>query len=229
MTTTISWIEPWGQLAWLRQCDDAIARVCFDTPSSHVVGGPVPGYQVTATRLFTAFDTYAQTNPAYGGWVIYDLENWAQSPAVDKNDPAAAYSHFLSLAKARGHGLIATPGRDLVYAQGGPQGGESLNDAYLRLGIPAACAGAPIMLVQSQGSQKDLAAFTSLISGAMAQRVDPNQAVWFGLTTAAGTTVKQLSDAYSAALALGVSGCWLTIGAQGQAQTAADFLHWTTT
>jgi hypothetical protein len=92
------------------------------------------------------------------------------------------------------------------------------------VGIPGACAGAAVLLVQSQDSQKDLGAFTALLQGAKAQQADPNQALWAGLTTATSST-QQLADAYTAALPLGVSGFWLTI-VKDQVKVAADFLRW---
>jgi hypothetical protein len=229
----VSWVMPWGQLAWLRAYDDALARRAFDSSSSYVVGGGVPGYAVTPVKNFTSFDTYAQTNAAWSGWVCYDLENWPASPAIDKADPAAAYSHFASLAKARGHWLIAAPSRDLVYAlppAARIQTGEDINAAYLRCRIPAAGAGAPVLLVQAQGVQKDLPTFTGLVEGAAAQQVPgANQALWVGLTTSFAT-VAQMQAAYSA-VAGQVAGFWLTIATStpgsadpAQVKVAADFL-----
>lgn len=227
----VSWVMPWGQMAWLRQADDELARNIFDTPSSYVIGGPVPGYQCIPTRVYTSFDAYCQTGGtlAPGALTCHDLEGWDASPAIDKQHPKATIPHFLSLAKARGHGVIESPGRDLVYVQGADDRisqGESTDDAYLRIGIPGACNGAAVLLVQSQNSQKDIPGFTKLLTGAKSQQADPNQALWAGLTTAAGTTVKQLSDAYTAAIGLGVSGFWMTIGAKDQVQTAVDFFRW---
>lgn len=218
-------------MAWLRAYNDALARRVFDTTSSYVVGGPVPGYQVVPLRVYTSVDGYAAGGgslPA-GTLVAYDLEAWDASPATDKQHPAASYSHFNSLARARQHGVIATPGRDLVTVKGGDctmQAGEDINAAYLRCAIPAACAGAHVLLVQSQGAQKDLTTFTGLISGAKAQQADPNQMLWCGLTTGGATTVKQMCDAFTAAVGAGVSGVWVTIGAQSQVQVAADFFAW---
>jgi hypothetical protein len=216
-------------MATLRAYDDALARKLFDTPSSHVVGGAVPGYQVTPTRLFSSFDAYDGAEMTAGAWVCFDLENGDgfPAPAEEKQYPKLSIPVFARKAKRRGHGLIAAPGRDLVYAQGAPcsiRQGENINDAYLRCGLPAACAGAAVLLVQSQDTQKDLAAFTDLLSGAKAQQADPNQALWAGLTTATSTS-KQMADAYTAAMDLGVSGFWVTI-VKDQVKVAADFWRW---
>jgi hypothetical protein len=234
----VSWIMPWGQLSWLRQYDDALARRVFDTPSSHVIGGAVPGYQVTATRMFSSFDAYDAQDMTANAWVCYDLEagDGFPAPAREKQMPKAFIPTFAAKAKRRGHGLIASPGRDLVFVPGavcGRQEGENINDAYLRCGIPAACEGAAVLLVQSQDTQKDIPAFTNLLSGAKAQQADPNQALWSGLTTATSTT-KHMCDAWSAALPLGVTGCWVTIanpnrvpgGDPAQVKVAADFFRW---
>jgi hypothetical protein len=226
----VSWICPWGQMAWLRQLDDALARRVFDTPGSHVIGGAVPGYQVTPTRMFSSFDAYDAQDMTANAWVCYDLEagEGFPAPAREKQYPKAFIPAFAAKAKRRGHGLIASPGRDLVYVPGavcGIQQGENINDAYLRCGIPAACEGAAVLLVQSQDTQKDIPAFTALLTGAKAQQTDPNQALWCGLTTSR-STAKQMADAWTAALPVGVTGCWVTIGSKDQAPVAADFFRW---
>lgn len=222
-----SWIMPWGQMAWLRQLDDALARRVFDTPSSFVVGGPVPGYGCTPVRLYTSLETYIAASAAYNGWVCYDLENWGASPAPEKQHPELAMRDFMLTARARGHGVIAAPSRDLVYAAGADSGiraNEDINAAYLRCGIPGTTTGAAVCLVQSQGAQKDLVAFTGLLEGAADQQVmGSNQALWAGLTTAFSTAA-QMKAAHDAAAA-SVSGFWVTIGTQAQAPVAADFFR----
>jgi hypothetical protein len=106
-------------MAWLRAFDDALARRVFDTPSSHVIGGAVPGYQVTPTRLFTSLDSYLAAATTGNQWVCYDLEGGDAFPAPvkEKQSFGLGYMLFASQAKRNGHGLIAAPGRDLVYVK----------------------------------------------------------------------------------------------------------------
>jgi hypothetical protein len=229
----VSWITPWGQLAWLRAYDDTLARSAYDTPTSHVIGGAVPSYLCRATRMFSSIDPYLAAATTANQWVCYDLEGGDQFPAPvkEKQSFSLGYLLFGNQAKRNGHGLIAAPGRDLVYVKdvnGKPliQPGEDINDAYLRVGIPAACVGAAVLLVQSQDVQKDLTGFTDLLTGAKSQQADPNQALWAGLTTGGGSTVQQLADAYTAAIGVGVTGFWLTISSQSTVKVAADFLRW---
>jgi len=225
----MSWIMPWGQLAWLRAYDDATARKAFDTPDSLVAGGPVPHYATTPVRNYTSFDQYAH-EPQFGApWVIFDLEAGAgfPAPAVEKRHPEMAIAAFASLASGRGQGLIATPSRDLVYVPGSDcpvQPGEDISAAYLRTGVPGTAAAAQVLLVQAQGVQKDPAAYAALIQGAMAQQ-PAGQATWAGLTTGGAATSGQMTAAQRAAAALGVSGFWVTIADQSQAGVAAAFLR----
>jgi len=230
--TVYSWIMPWGQLAWLRKLDDPTARAAFDTTSSYVIGGAVPGYQCLPVRMFPTLSGaggYTSTVLTAGAWVCYDLEGWAASRPKEQQHPELAYDAFLDQARARGHPVIAAPARDLATVKGADAtklASETYDQAYVRIGYAGMCTGAQVLLVQSQNAQKDLDAFTALLNGAKSQQADPNQALWCGLTTAAATTVNQLAAAWTAALGLGVSGCWLTIGGADQAQVAADFLKW---
>lgn len=226
---TISWITPWGQMAYVRSLNDGVARAAYDTPGSYVIGGAVPGYRCTPVRMFSSFDAYDAAEMTAGAWVCHDMEkgDGFPAPALEKQHPALAHSVFINKAKRRGHGLISAPGRDLVYVPGADnmaKPGEDINDAYLRCGIPGMCAGAQVLSVQSQGAQKDLVAFTNLLTAAKAQLPDPNQALWMGLTTQFATA-KNLVDAYNAAMPIGVSGCWLTV-TKDNAQAAVDFLKW---
>lgn len=220
-----SWIMPYGQLGWLRALDDDLARRCFDTPTSYVVGGPIPAYATTPVRLFRSFSTYQAANVAVGQVVCFDIEHWPGSDDIEQRHLELAFRDFANEAKLRGNMLICAPGRDLVYCPGSETAigqDEDINAAYLRCRIPAYAYGAQVLLVQAQGSQKDLDAFTGLICGAREQQPD-GQALWAGLTTGKSTADQMLAAA--AAVAGVVSGFWVTIGSKDQAPVAAEFFR----
>jgi hypothetical protein len=220
-----SWCMPYGQLKWLSDYDDKLARQFFNTATSFVVANnPFPGYACTVLPLFASFDAYARAGSTMqGGWVCYDPEHWAKTPMLEQRKPKAFMSAFASLADARGQKLVAAPGRDLVYVPGCDDPWmwpEKINDAYLRTGIPAAAREADILLCQSQGSEKDLDAYNALLAGAANQQPD-GQILWAGLTTNFATAAQMTLACQEYPCA----GYFVTIAAQDQVKTCADFFR----
>lgn len=221
----VNWIMPWGQMKWLLDYNEEVARMAFDRPSSYVIGGPFPGLGVTPVKMYPSFETYISTLSSVAGTVCYDLENWEASPLEERQDPFLAIRDFQLLARRQGQTMIVTPGRDLVDTPGRKGGNrntnEDYNDAYLRLNIPACAAMADIFLVQSQNAQKNQDTFSKLINGAKAQ-VPAAQPLWAGLSTAFATST-QLVTAFESVP--NVQGFWLTIDSPAHANVAADFLR----
>jgi hypothetical protein len=216
---------PYGQLAWLNALDPVLTKRLFDRSQSYVVGGAFPGLQCTPIKSYTSHDAFAHGAPGTGP-VAFDLESGNNYPAplVEKQHPAMSMQAFASTASAQGRTMIAAPSRDLVDVPDADLGratGEDINVAYLRCGIPAACAPAQTLLVQSQGAQSNTTTFASLISGAKSQQ-PPGQILWAELTTSAATSA-QMVAAYDSVGSLGVAGWWVNIAAQSQAPVAAAF------
>ena len=46
-------------------------------------------------------------------WIMYDNENWAQTPTAEKNDPVTYMQDFTSACHAHGYKSIMAPGYDL--------------------------------------------------------------------------------------------------------------------
>ena len=236
----LNWLMPWGQLQWLRQADEGIARRFFDQPSSYVVGssrfpGSAPYWACNVLPVFYSFETYATAGQSMTGsafpLVCADFENWPQTAPNVKRHPESSFWAFAQLASARGQQMVAAPSRDLIYAPGADkpwQWPETINDGYLRCQIPAVASAAAVAFVcQSQGAEKDLTAFSTLVAGA-AKQVSSNVTFWAELTCNLATP-DQMKAAYDTALTCGasppVAGFWLVIADQSQAPTAAQFLH----
>jgi len=231
----ISWIMPYGQLGWLRALNAGTARRAFDTPDSYVVGNsPFPSaaapWACKVLPVFYSFEPYANAGAVQTGakfpQVAYDPENWPATHPKVKRHPESALWHFAVLAAARGQQVIAAPSRDLIYAPGADrpwQAPESINQGYLRCQVPAAAEDAAALVCQNQGAEKDLEAYAQMLIGA-AKQAPEGQLLYGGLTTNFATAA-QMQAAYDAAMGCGVpvTGFWVTIASQAQAQVAADF------
>jgi hypothetical protein len=224
---------PWGQLNWLKQASSGVARKFFNAPTSFVGGNsPVPGLAATPIPVFGSLHDYIHSGDTMIGsqfpWVCYDIENWAQTPEIEKRHVKLALSVFADLAHGRGQKVLAAPSRDIIYAKACDepwQYPETIDAGYLRVGIPLACRDAEVFLCQSQGDEKNLTAFAQLLAAADKQ-TSPDQVLWGGLTTNFATGA-QMKAAYDAANTAGanVAGWWVTVASQAQAQVAVDFFN----
>jgi len=222
---------PWGQLNWLNQASPATTRKFFNTSTSFVVGNsPMKGLAATAMPLFTSLHDYFNAGATMSGsqfpWVCYDIENWAKTLEIEKRHVKLALWAFTDLAHARGQKVVAAPSRDIIYAKGADdpwQSPETIDQGYLRVGIPLACDDAEIFLCQCQNDEKDTDAYSTLIAAADRQ-TSSTQLLWSALTTNFATGA-QMKAAYDSLVNAGtsVSGYWVTIAAQSQVQTAIDF------
>jgi len=229
----MSWVMPYGQLAWVQQLSPQVARKFFNTPNSFVVGGSaIPGLNATVLPLFTSLHDYHNAGSSMTGanfpWVCFDIENWAKSVEIEKRHVKLALYAFADLAHARGQKLVAAPSRDIIYAKAADvpwQWPETIDAGYLRIGIPLACNDADVFLCQSQGDTPNPATFASLIQQAD-QQTAPNQTFWAELSTN-NVTGAQMKAAYDAAMTSGaiIQGWWVAIPAQSQAQVAVDFFN----
>jgi hypothetical protein len=224
----VTWVIPYGQLAWLRAVDDKLARRFFDRPDSFVVANnPFPDYACTVLRLFTDQAPFASWlaagGAAEGGWVCYDPEAWSKTSSIEKRHLELALRDFALYAHAFGLNVVAAPSRDIIYAPGSDrpwQFPELLNDGYLRCQVPGSARDADVLVCQAQGAEKDLDAYAALLAGAANQQ--PNgQTLWSGLTTNFATAA-QMFTAYGE---VPMAGYWVTIAAQAQATVAAEFFR----
>jgi hypothetical protein len=228
----ISWCMPWGELKWLYDADQQLARRFFNKPTSYVVGdNPFPGappyWACTPLHLFKSHAAYARALAAgqlpRGSWVCYDNEHWDGTPMREQQKPKAFMNAFANDAHAFGHKLVAAPSRDLIYVPGCDDPWiwpEKINDGWLRCGIPGGARDADVLVCQAQGSEKDLDAYSALLAGAANQQ-PVGQVLWSELTTNFATA-QQMFLAYQE---VAVAGFWVNIIGQSQAQVAAEFFR----
>jgi hypothetical protein len=185
------WIATGWNIPLLDQADRAVAAHFFNTPASFGTGprparNPVPdGYAATPTLRYASYAQFASdiADGAIGypyPAVLYDPEDWSQTPLDERQDPATYLALFARLGHARGFYVIAAPARDLGNA-GGPvcpkRAGETLDQWYIRAGVAgtaAACADA--IVIQSQVHTTNLPAYQSFVSTAKQQALAANPA-----------------------------------------------------
>jgi hypothetical protein len=149
---------------------------------------------VIPTRIYRSYaelarDLAAGAIPAAVRAVMYDPEKWAATPPGEQRSPRAFMTRFSRLARRHGLVPILAPARDLLLVPGGScvkRMGENLNQAYLRCGLATAVRGARALVIQSQASQFDVAAFRRFVGAvaAQARAENPGIAVLAQLATA---------------------------------------------
>jgi hypothetical protein len=154
------------------------------------------------------------TLPPGTGAVMYDSEDWAQTPAVQQHDPATYYQRAADAAHAAGLLLIAAPATNLAYVLAPNAPRNQKYDEYLLLGIPAAVAqDADVYVAQAQGLQADTPAYASFVQAAASQAssANPNVEILSGLSTNPNGVTQTASQMLHAAAASTpyVSGWWL--------------------
>jgi hypothetical protein len=186
------WIATGWNIHLLNEADPATARYFFDTPDSFGTGprpaaNPVlDGYAATPTLRYASYAEFAAdiaggaiTHPYPA--VLYDPENWPQTPAEERRDPAAAMRRFARLAHQHGFYVIAAPARDLgnVSRAARPkQRGETLDQWYLRCGIAgSAAAWSDAIVIQSQVRTTDVPAYRRLVMAARQHAAAANPSV----------------------------------------------------
>ncbi len=186
------WIATGWNIHLLSQADRATAAHFFDTPASFGTGprparNPVPdGYAATPALRYASYAQFASdiadgaiTHPYPA--VLYDPEDWPQTPASERRDPAAYMTMFARLAHAHGFYVIQAPARDLGNvgdAVCAKRPGETLDQWYIRhsvAGTAAACSDA--IVIQSQVRATDLGAYQWLVSSAKEQALAANSNV----------------------------------------------------
>lgn len=104
--------------------------------------------------------------------VADDLEDFAITPAPERKNPIPAMRGFADAAHANGYRSILIPGRDLMRvprAVCSQQPGTTISQAYLRCGVPAAAAYAPIYVIQAAAVETNLSALRQLVRNGVAQ------------------------------------------------------------
>jgi hypothetical protein len=221
-----SWITTGWNIHLAHQIDPGNTGHFFNTPASFGTGHKASADPVTdgfAANAVLVYDSYAQfaadirhhsISPAYK-WVLYDPEEWPQTPATEQLEPARYLRKFGELAHANGYRVIEAPGRDLGNVAGPGSScpkrpGESLDPWYIRCNIAgAAAAAADVYVLQDQVNTANVAKYDSLFASAHQQALaaNPHVAVDAGLSTNYGTA----SQMATAARSVNADGYYLTI------------------
>jgi hypothetical protein len=192
---------------------------------------PLPlGIPVARYRSLDAFqiDATGQLVDDRYKWVLYDPENWADTPVEEQQDPWMWLPRFGQYAHAHGYRVICAPARDLgnVANSANPKvAGEDLETWYL--GSSVAFFGAQhadIIDIQAQALTEDPAHYALFVKAAaiQAKNANPYVKVFAGISTRYGTAAQMTAAARS----VHVDGYWLNVpGPDPDIGKAVEFLH----
>jgi hypothetical protein len=199
------------------------------------LGAGASGTPVARYRSFAQFQAdaavktgyLATISPSYK-WVLYDPENWDDTPVEEQQDPWTWLPRFGQYAHARGYRVIAAPARDLgnVADSAMPKmSGEDLSAWYLQTELAyAAALHSDIVSIQSQADTLDIKAYQHLVEEARgeAKLANPYVKVFAGISTRYGTAAQMTAAAKS----VHVDGFWLNVpGPDPDIGKAVEFLH----
>ncbi len=106
---------------------------------------------------------------------------------AERKAPIPAMKGFAHAADAHGYQPILVPGRDLMLVSGAlcsQQRGHTISQSYLRCGLPAAAAYAPIYVIQSAAVETNLSALRQLVreGTAQARKANPHVTIFATLS-----------------------------------------------
>lgn len=188
------WIATGWNIHLANQMDPATTKHFFNTSSSFGTGpkassDPVTdGFDASAVLVFASYAEFASQlqsgtiSPAYK-WVLYDPEEWPQTPAAEQLNPGKYLTQFGQLAHAHGFKVIEAPGRDLGnVARAGswcpelPR--ENLDQWYIRCDVAGtAAAVADVYVLQDQVNTTNVTEYDSLFAAARKQALAANPQV----------------------------------------------------
>ena len=205
--TKPAWFMTAGNVQSLSQADPATAAHFFNTASSYGAGAslvktPVQaGYATTPVLGYTSYAQFS-SDIASGAikypykWVMYDPEDWAQTPVNEQQDPITYMKAFNSLAHAHGLKVIEAPAMDLCSVSGTnyPRlSGETCSAWFSRVNIAGAAAtGGDIFVLQDESNTTNLSQYDSLYATTSAQARAANSGikVYSEVSTANGTAAQ---------------------------------------
>jgi hypothetical protein len=213
---THDWIATGWNIHLADQLDPATAGHFFNTSSSFGTGPQASASPVTngfAANAVLVYYSYAQfasdiqggaISPSYR-WVLYDPEQWSQTPVAEQLNPVKYLTQFGQLAHAHGFKVIEAPGRDLGNVARSGSGcpelpGEDLDHWYVRCDIAgAAAAVSDVLVVQDQVNTTNLAEYDGLFGSARQQALaaSPQIVVDAELSTNYGTAGQMAAAAKS--------------------------------
>ncbi len=203
-TTKPAWMMTASNVQSLSQVDPATASHFFNTSAAYGVGAslvktPVQaGYATTPVLNYTSYAQFS-SDIASGAikyaykWVMYDPEDWAQTPVNEQQDPVKYMELFGQLAHAHGLKVIEAPAMDLCSVTGTNyprQPGETCAQWYTRVNIAGAAAtNADVYILQDESNTTNLSLYDSFYASSAAQARAANSGVkvYSEVSTANGT------------------------------------------
>jgi hypothetical protein len=209
-----AWMMTASNIQSLSQTDSATASHFFNTSTAYGAGAslvktPVQaGYATTPVLDYTSYAQFS-SDIASGAitypykWVMYDPEDWAQTPVSEQQDPVKYMKLFGQLAHAHSLKVIEAPAMDLCSVSGTnyPRlSGETCSQWYDRINIAGAAAtDGDIYVLQDESNTTNLSQYDSLYasSAAQAQAANSSVKVYSELSTANGTAAQMTAAAES--------------------------------
>ncbi len=151
----------------------------------HRVGGPPLPRKVIPAEMFfssTELRSAIRHHRVIPGVkvVVDDLEDLPTTPSAELRAPMPAMKGFADAAHTNGYQPILVPGRDLMLVSGAmcaQRRGNTISQAYLRCGLPAAAAYTPIYVIQSAAVETNLGALRQLVQQGVAEARKANPRV----------------------------------------------------
>ena len=232
--TKPSWFMTAGNIQSLSQLDSSTASHFFNTTTAYGAGAslvktPVQaGYATTPVLNYTSYAQFsadvkngAITYPYK--WVMYDPEDWSQTPVGEQQNPVKYMKLFGQLAHAHGLKAIEAPALDLCSVTGTAyprQSGETCAHWYTRVNIAGAAAtDADLYVLQDESNTTNLSVYDSLYtsSAAQARAAHAGIPVYSEVSTANGTAAQMTAAAKS------ISPDGMYVAAPGATATADQF------
>ncbi len=220
-----NWIMGGGELSAAQSASPSSVRYAVST--AHLLVLELRGQTSSVGQMVADFRSYAElkkmikqgTMPTGIGWVMYDNEQWPNTPADEQADPVRYERLFARLAHQHGYKVILAPAQDLVpgFDKNSFRTGKPAWPSYLSAGLAAASArSADIYEIQAQpyeiGVYRSSHAYASFVATAVAQAraAHPGIVIYAGLSTQRVSSAAQLLQDYLATRDL-VDGYWLNI------------------
>jgi hypothetical protein len=174
----------------------ALVKQIVASPATYILESWVGGHRlprqvIPAEMFFSSAQLQAaiEQGQVFPGVkvVVDDLEDLPTTPEAELKTPIPAMKDFADAAAAGGYQPILIPGRDLMLVPGAKcsrQPGYTISQAYLRCGLPAAAAYAPIFVIQAASVETNLPALKQLVqdAAARARKANPNVTIFATLS-----------------------------------------------
>jgi hypothetical protein len=209
-----AWIMTGGNVQSMSLQDASTTSYFFNTPTAYGAGASLvktPVQAKYATTPVLSYTSYAQfSSHIQSGaitypykWVMYDPENWSQTPVNEQQDPAKYMTLFGQLAHANGLKVIQAPSLDLAWVPGSVlplHQGESGNQWYVRVNIAGkAAAAGDIYQLQDESNTTAGGQYAWMFNTtqAQAQAANSNILAYSEVSTLNGTAAQMATAAQS--------------------------------